>query len=88
MDLLRAGRSRYRIPVGTRYSAPVDTGPGAQLASCPIRTGSFSGLRRPGRGLSHLFLSNAEVKERVELYFPFMPHDRLKGEFHLFIYVC
>jgi len=29
---------------------------------------SFPGLKRPGRGVDHQALSNAEVKERVELY--------------------
>ena len=30
-----------RIPVGARFSAPVQTGPGAHPASCTICTGSF-----------------------------------------------
>jgi len=36
-----AGRSGDRIPVGARFSAPVQTGPGAQPASCTMGTGSF-----------------------------------------------
>jgi len=31
-------------------------------------TGSFSGVKRPGRGVDHPLPSSAEVKERVELY--------------------
>ena len=34
---------------GARFSAPVQTGPGAHPASYTLRTGSFSGVKRPGR---------------------------------------
>jgi hypothetical protein len=33
-----------RIPVGARFSAPVQTGPGAHPASCRMGTGSFPGV--------------------------------------------
>ena len=49
-DLLRAGQSRDRIPVGARFSTPVQTGPGAHTASCTMGTGSFPRVKRPGRG--------------------------------------
>jgi hypothetical protein len=52
-DSLRAGRSWDRIPVGARYSAPVQTGPGAHPASYTMGTGSFPGVKRPGRGVDH-----------------------------------
>ena len=39
-----------RIPVGARFSAPVQTDPGAHPASCTMGTGSFPGVKRPGRG--------------------------------------
>ena len=42
-DWLRAGRSGDRIPVGVRFSAPVQTSPGAHSASCTMGTGSFPG---------------------------------------------
>ena len=42
-DWLRAGRSADRIPVEARFSAPVQTGPGAHPASCTRGTGSFPG---------------------------------------------
>ena len=47
---LRAGRSGDRIQVGARFSAPVQTGPEAHPASCTMGTGSFPGVKRPGRG--------------------------------------
>jgi hypothetical protein len=50
-DSLRAGRSGDRIPVGARFSAPVQTGPEAHPASCTMGTGSFPGVRC-GRGVT------------------------------------
>ena len=52
-DSLRAGRSGDRIPVGARFSAPVQTGPGAHPASYTMGTGSLPGVKRPGRGADH-----------------------------------
>ena len=51
-----------------RFSAPFQTGPGAQPAVYTMGTGSFPGVKWPGRGVDHPPLSSAEVKERVELY--------------------
>ena len=51
-----------------RFSAPVQIGPGAHPASCTMGTGSFLGIKWPGRGIDHPPPSSAEVKERVELY--------------------
>ena len=65
---LRAGRSGDRIPVGARFSATVQTGPEAHPASYTLGTGSFPGVKRPGRGVDHPPTSSAEVKERVQLY--------------------
>jgi hypothetical protein len=65
---LPARRSGDRIPVEARFSAPVQTGPGAHPASYTMGTGSFPGVKWPGRGGDHQPLSSAEVKERVELY--------------------
>jgi hypothetical protein len=41
-------------PVGERFIAHVQTGPGAHPASCTIGTGSFPGVKRSGRGADHL----------------------------------
>ena len=49
-DSLSARRSGDRMPVKARFSAPVQTGPGAHSASCTMGTGSFpGGIERPGR---------------------------------------
>ena len=52
-DSLRAGRPGDRITVGARFSAPVQTGPGAHPASYTTATGSFPGVKRPGRVADH-----------------------------------
>ena len=67
-DSLRAERSGDRIPVGPRFSTPVQTGPGAHPAACTLGTESFPGVKRPGRGAEHPPATSAEVKEKVELY--------------------
>ena len=38
---------------GARLSAPIQTGPGAHPASYIMGTGSFPGVKRPGRGVDH-----------------------------------
>jgi len=48
-----AGRSGDRISVGKRFSALVQTAPGVHPASCTMGTGSFPGVKRPGRGVGH-----------------------------------
>jgi len=57
-----------RIPVGARFSAPVQTGPEAHPASYTIGTGSFIGIKRPGCGVDHPLPFSAEAKKKVELY--------------------
>jgi hypothetical protein len=51
-----------KIPVWARFFAHVQTGPGAHPASCTMGTGSFLGVKRPGRGADHPPPSSAEVK--------------------------
>jgi len=50
-DWLRPGRSGDRIPVAARFSAPVQTGPGAHTASCTMGIVSFPGVKS-GRGVT------------------------------------
>jgi len=53
---------------GARFSAPVQTSPGAHPASYIMGSGSFPGVKRAGRGVDHPPQSKTEVKERVEVY--------------------
>jgi len=53
---------------GARFSTPIQTSPEARPASYTMGTWSFPGLKRPGCGVDHPPLYNAEVKERIELY--------------------
>ena len=53
---------------GARFSAPIQTCFEAHPSSYAMGTGSFPGVKRPGRGVDHPPPSCAEVKESVELY--------------------
>jgi hypothetical protein len=62
--ILWAGLSGDRIPMGARFSAPVQTCPGAHPASSTMGTGSFPGVKRLGRGVDHpLYLAPRLKKE-------------------------
>ena len=50
-----------------RFSAPVQTGPGAHTASYTTGTSAFPGVKRPRRGVDHRPPSIIEVEGRVEL---------------------
>jgi hypothetical protein len=50
---VRAGRSGDRFPVGARFSAAVQTGPGAHPVSYTMGTGPFPAVKRPERGVYH-----------------------------------
>ena len=41
-DSLKAGRSETQIPVERKFSAPVQTSPGAHPTSCTVGNGSLS----------------------------------------------
>jgi len=66
-DLLQFGRSGDRIPVEARFSAPVQNDPEVHPGSCTVGTGSFPGVKRPGRVVDYPSPYSAEIKERVEL---------------------
>ena len=57
---------------GAKFSVPAQTDPGAYPASNRMGTGSFPGVKWPGRGVNYPPPSSAEVSERVELY-PYSP---------------
>jgi hypothetical protein len=61
-------RPRIKFRWGREFLAPVQTGPGVYPASSTIGTGSFPGVKRPGRGVDHSPPSSAEVKKKIELY--------------------
>jgi hypothetical protein len=56
------GRQKKNIPVGARFFAYVQTGPGAYPASYTMGTGSFPVVKRPGRGADHPPPTSAGVK--------------------------
>jgi hypothetical protein len=53
--------------VGAKFSAPIQTGPGAHPESYTVSTESFPGVKRSGRGVDHPPPSSAEVKEMVAI---------------------
>jgi hypothetical protein len=44
------------------FFAHVQAGPGSHSAYCTMGTGSFPGVKRPGRGADHPLPSSAEVE--------------------------
>ena len=54
--------------MGARLSAAVQTGPGADPAYYTMGTGSFPGVKRPGRVVDQPPPCSARVKKRVQLY--------------------
>jgi hypothetical protein len=54
------------IPVGARFSTPVQTGPVAHPASYTTGTGSFPGVKRPVRRADHQpLLVSRSIKSRA-----------------------
>jgi len=72
------GRSGDRIPVEARFSAPVQTRPGAHHAFYTMWTGSFKGVGRPGRGIDHPpALATRLKKENSHTFTPLLGLRRL-----------
>ena len=86
-DWLRAGRSGDRIPVGARFSAPVQTDPGAHPAFCTMGTGSFPGVKRLGRSVDHP--PHLAPRLKKEQSYTSTPHlglrGLLQGELYLYL---
>jgi len=72
---------RDRIPVGARFSALVQSYPGALPASYTTNAGSFPGVMRQENGVDRPPPSSTVVKEIVELYlyFPYGPSSPVLG---------
>jgi hypothetical protein len=74
---------------GARFSAPIQTVPGAHPASYTMGIGSRPGVKLLGRGFDHPPPSSAKVTERVELYF-YTPslgfRGLLQGELYLYFF--
>ena len=66
-DLVRAGLSGDRIPVGPRFSMFVQTVPASHPPYCIMGTGYFSGLKPSASGAAHTLPSDAEVVDVLEL---------------------
>ena len=79
-----------RIPVGrARFSHPPKKAMGSHAAPYTMGTGSFLGVKRPGRGDDHPPPSSAEVKERVQLrlYSTSGPSWPVIGWIYLYLYL-
>jgi hypothetical protein len=62
---------------GARFSAPIQTGPGAHPAPRTTDLWSFPGVKRPGRGAEHPRPSSAELTPHLGL------HGLLQGGIYL-----
>jgi hypothetical protein len=70
---IRTNEAKKKIPVGTRFYAAVQTGPGAHPAPCTMGTGSFPGVES-GRGVTltphPLLVSRSKNRAELHLYSP------------------
>jgi hypothetical protein len=92
-DWVWAGRSRDRIPLGARFSAPIQTSPWAHPTSCLLGTGPFLGVKS-GQGVTlspHPLLVPWSRKSRAKPLLPLWavrlctePQCLYKGALNLF----
>jgi len=84
-------------PVGVRFSALIQTGPGSHPASYTVGTRSFPGVKQPRHGVDHPPPSNTEVKESraIHLLPPFcllilesVPRAKSVEQFHENRFIC
>jgi hypothetical protein len=79
---------------GARFSAPVQTSPEAHPASYTMGTGSFPGVKRPGRGVDHSCHLAPRLKKEYSYTStpPLGLRGLLEGELYLFtllyVYIC
>jgi hypothetical protein len=91
-DSLWAGWSRDQILVGARFSAPIQTGPGAHPASYTKGIRSFLEVKWPRCGINHPLPYRADFKQKVELYL-YSPsmflclYGRLKGKLYFYLLI-
>ena len=85
---LLAGRSGDRIPVGARFSAPVQTGPETHTVSYTVGTGALPGVKRPGSGVvTHTIYRRGQRKSGAIHCLPLLDLRGLfQDELHLYFY--
>jgi hypothetical protein len=67
------------------FSAPVQTGPGARPASYSVDTGSFPGVKWPGRGVNRPPLIKPKLKKEQSYTSPSVClHGRSWGDLYLY----
>jgi hypothetical protein len=75
--------------VRARFFAHVQTGPEAHPASCTMGTGSFPGVKRPGRCADHPPPSSAEVEKEYSYTstYPLVHFRSVTGQLYLYLLV-
>ena len=89
--LLRAGRSGDQIPVGERFSAPIQTGTNVYQAFSTMVTGSFPEVKRSEHGVDHPPHLTPRLKKEYSYksipLWAFMSCSRVKFAFTFVIFI-